>query len=70
MSYLVIQSSNELLVLYLSRSNMADREGGQVATPLQLQDLIEKLIVLRKAMEVGGRRLKPITHPLIVEKVR
>ena len=49
---------------------MADREGGQVATPLQLQDLIEKLIVLRKAMEVGGRRLKPITHPIIVEKVR
>ena len=50
---------------------MAEREEGEaVSSPLMLQDLVEKLVVLRKAVESGRRRVKPITHPLIAERLR
>ena len=49
---------------------MTERDEGVVNSPLLLQDLVEKLVVLRKAVEEGGKRVQPLSHPLIAEKLR
>ena len=41
-----------------------------VADPLVLQDLVEKLVLLRMVVEQGRRQLSPITSPLLAQRLR
>lgn len=38
--------------------------------PLILQDLIEKVVLLRQAVQMGRHEVTPMNNPLLVEKLR
>ena len=41
-----------------------------ITDPLVLQDLVEKLVLLRMVVEQGRRQLSPITSPLLAGRLR